>query len=104
VGALGEFVAMEFKGVGDAAEEGGAGFAAGLRVAGEGFGGQAAGAVEFLRCGGTEDGLDGFAGLGSESLEAGAIAGAALRADEGESGEFHDTSRISSNAHGEGWA
>ena len=51
VGALGEFFAMGFEAVGDAAEECGAGFAAGLRVAGESFGGERGGALEFLRRG-----------------------------------------------------
>src|SRR6185437_15489764 len=36
------------------------------------------------------DRLDGGAGLGREGLEAGAIARAAVGADEGESGEFHN--------------
>jgi hypothetical protein len=48
------------------------------------------GMVEFLRGGGAEHGLKGFSGVGSECLKAGAVAGAALRADEGKSGEFHD--------------
>lgn len=88
--ALGKVLAVRLKTVGDAAEEGGAGLAAGLGVAIEGFGGKLGGPIEFLQRGGTKDGLDGFAGTGGERLEAGAIARTALGADIGESFEFHD--------------
>src|SRR5579863_8862676 len=86
---------MGFKGVGDAAQECGARFAAGLRVACEGLMGYSYGALQFLRCGGAKDRLDRLAGLRSKCLEAGAIARAALRAYEGSSCEFHDNSSVS---------
>ena len=87
--ALGEFFAVGVEAVGDAAEECGAGFAAGLRVACEGFGGEPGGVIELLRCGGVKR-LEGLAGLGIEGVECGAVTRAALRTEEGESGEFHN--------------
>lgn len=94
MGALGEFVAMEIEPVGDAAQKGGTGFAGGLRIVGEGFGGQMSGLIEVLKAGGAEDGLDGLAGLRRVRLKAGSVACTAVRTNEGESSEFHVDSSV----------
>ena len=87
--AFGQFLAIRFKAISDAAEECRSSFAAGLRVGGEGIGGKSDGAVDLLRGGGVEDGLQGGGGLRVGGLKARARGGTAVIADEGESGEFH---------------
>ena len=82
---------MGFEAVRDSTQESATRFATGLGIDGEGFGGKLCGAVEFLQSDSAIYGLDRFACFGSEGLEAGAVAGAAVGADEGESGEIHNS-------------
>ena len=100
--ALGEFFAMGFEAVGDAAEEGGAGFAAGLRVACEGFGGERGGALQFLRAWPSERPAGGARRFGERRPGSRRHRASRVRADEGESGEFHNQFELSARVQESG--
>ena len=95
VRSLGQLLFCSFESVGNTAQKGCAGFARGLRIAGEGLRRELNGLFHLGRRRRVVDRFQQRAGLRIRPVKACAAVGAALVADKGMSGEFHGHLRLS---------